>query len=57
MLMVIDTETKAVVAEVPVAAGPMHIAVSSDGNNIYIPSMMGNVVTSSHFTMKGEWPL
>jgi YVTN family beta-propeller protein len=43
-LMVIDTETKAVVAEVPVAAGPMHIAVSSDGNKIYIPSMMGNVV-------------
>jgi YVTN family beta-propeller protein len=44
MLIVIDTETKAVVAEVPVAAGPMHIAVSSDGNKIYIPSMMGNVV-------------
>jgi YVTN family beta-propeller protein len=43
-LMVIDTETKAVVAEVPMAAGPMHIAVSSDGNKIYIPSMMGNVV-------------
>jgi DNA-binding beta-propeller fold protein YncE len=42
--MVIDTETKAVVAEVPMAAGPMHIAVSSDGNKIYIPSMMGNVV-------------
>ncbi|MFC2094763.1 beta-propeller fold lactonase family protein [Bacteroidota bacterium] len=44
MLMVIDTETKSVVAEVPLAAGPMHIAVSSDGNKIYIPSMMGNVV-------------
>jgi len=44
MLMVIDTETKAVVAEIPLAMGPMHIAVSSNGNKIYIPSMMGNVV-------------
>jgi len=43
-LLVIDTATKTVTAEVPVAAGPMHIAVSSDGNKIYIPSMMGNVV-------------
>lgn len=43
-MLVIDTETKAVVAEVPVAAGPMYIAVSSNGNKIYIPSMMGNVV-------------
>jgi len=43
-LLVIDTATKTVSAEVPVAAGPMHIAVSSNGNKIYIPSMMGNVV-------------
>jgi YVTN family beta-propeller protein len=44
MLMVFDTSTKTVLAQVPVAAGPMHIAVTSDGNKIYLPSMMGNVV-------------
>jgi YVTN family beta-propeller protein len=43
-LMVMDTETKTFVAEVPVSEDPMHIAVSSDGNKIYVPSMMGNVV-------------
>jgi YVTN family beta-propeller protein len=44
MLLVIDTVTESVIAEVALPPGPMHIAISSDGNTIYVPSMMGNVV-------------
>ncbi|UCH65364.1 MAG: beta-propeller fold lactonase family protein [Ignavibacterium sp.] len=43
-LLVLDTATNTIVAEVPVSPAPMHIAVTSDGNKIYIPSMMGKVV-------------
>ena len=43
-LLVIDTETNSIIDNVPVAMGPMHIAITSDGNKIYLPSMMGNVV-------------
>jgi len=43
-LLVIDTETNSIIDKVPVAMSPMHIAITSDGNKIYLPSMMGNVV-------------
>jgi YVTN family beta-propeller protein len=43
-LLVIDTNTNTVVAEVTVSPSPMHIAVTDDGNKIFVPSMMGNVV-------------
>jgi YVTN family beta-propeller protein len=43
-LLVIDTEINSIIDEVAVAMGPMHIAITSDGNKIYLPSMMGNVV-------------
>lgn len=43
-MLVIDTATRSVIDEVGVSPGPMHISVTSDGNKIYVPSMMGNVV-------------
>jgi YVTN family beta-propeller protein len=43
-LLVIDTATNSIIIEVSVRPGPMHIAITSDGNKIYVPSMMGNVV-------------
>ena len=43
-LLVFDTSADTLLTEIDVASGPMHIAISSDGNKIYVPSMVGNVV-------------
>jgi YVTN family beta-propeller protein len=43
-LLIMDTATNLIIDEVSVSPGPMHIAVTGDGNKIYVPSMMGNVV-------------
>jgi YVTN family beta-propeller protein len=39
-LLVYDTETDTLVTRVPVSGMPMHIAITSDGNKIYVGSMM-----------------
>ncbi len=43
-LLVINTMTNNVIAEVSLGGGPMHISVTSDGNKIYIPLMFENSV-------------
>ena len=43
-LMVFDTSTDTLITEVSVDAMPMQIAVTSDGNKIYVGSMMMNTV-------------
>jgi YVTN family beta-propeller protein len=45
-LLVVDTGTNSLIEEVPVGMMPMHIAVSSSGEKIYVPSMMGNFVST-----------
>ncbi|MDH3268067.1 MAG: beta-propeller fold lactonase family protein [Ignavibacteria bacterium] len=39
-LLVYDTSTDSLVTEIPVSGMPMHIAITSDGNKIYVGSMM-----------------
>ena len=39
-LLVYDTSTDMLVTEIPVSGMPMHIAITSDGNKIYVGSMM-----------------
>lgn len=39
-LLVYDTSTDTLITEVPVSGMPMHIAITSDGNKIYVGSMM-----------------
>ncbi|MGB5530946.1 MAG: beta-propeller fold lactonase family protein, partial [Ignavibacteriaceae bacterium] len=39
-LLVYDTTTDSMVTEIPVSGMPMHIAITSDGNKIYVGSMM-----------------
>jgi YVTN family beta-propeller protein len=39
-ILVYNTETDTLVTQVPVSGMPMHIAITSDGNKIYVGSMM-----------------
>ncbi len=39
-ILVFDTESDSLVTQVPVSGMPMHIAITSDGNKIYVGSMM-----------------
>ena len=43
-LMVFDTNTDTLITEVSVDAMPMQIAITSDGNKIYVGSMMMSTV-------------